>query len=267
MTRSALIDEVRAAFHDPAYKPPVTPAVAMEVMAMARRPEVSLEDVARVCERDPLVAARVLHIAQSAYFSRGSHIVSLKDAIVRVGIKTVADLFLTETMTTRVFRAPGYDGVMSSLRRHSAMTAHIARALATQFPFYRDHVFLCGLLHDIGIAAAAYLVGTRIPFSVAWPVILETHTDAGKAVCRAWKLPAEIEVVTAYHHSGRVGGTLHPRACLVIVAEWIATELGFGLDGEAHLARPETELRLLGIDDAAIHAVANDAQKLARSLG
>jgi hypothetical protein len=53
----------------------------------------------------------------------------------------------------------------------------------------------------------------------------------------------------------------------VIVAEWIATELGFGLDGEAHLARPETELRLLGIDDAAIHAVANDAQKLARSLG
>lgn len=258
--------DVRAAFHDPSYTPPVTPVVAMEVMAMARRPNVSLDDLAQLCERDPLVAARALRIAQSAYFSRGSRITSLKDAIVRVGVQTLADLFLSETMTTRVFRAPGYDAVMASLRRHSAMTAHIARALAAPMSLYREQVYLCALLHDVGIAASAYLIGTRVPFGVAWPVILETHAEAGQAVCRAWKLPAEIEIVATYHHSGRVGGTLHPGACVVIVAEWIASEIGFGLEGDSRVARPETELRLLGIDDVTIQTIVADARNAATRM-
>ncbi len=257
------MDEVRAAFHNPAYTPPVTPAIAMEVMTMARRPNVSLDDLAHLCERDPLVAARALRIAQSAYFSRGSRITSLKDAIVRVGVQALADLFLAETMTTRVFRAPGYDAVMASLRRHSAMTAHIARSLTAPSSLYREQVFLCGLLHDVGIAAAACVIGTRVPFHVAWPVILETHAEAGQAVCRAWKLPAEIEIVATYHHGGRVGGTLHPSACIVIVAEWIANEIGYGLQGDTCATRPETELRLLGIDDVTIQAVTADARNAA----
>jgi putative nucleotidyltransferase with HDIG domain len=213
-----------------------------------------------VCEKDPLVAARVLRVAQSAYFSRGSCIASLKDAIVRIGVETLANLFLAETMTTRVFRAPGYDAVMSSLRRHSAMTAHIARALAAPMALHREHAFMFGLLHDVGVASAAYLVGTRVPFAVAWPTILDAHAEAGKVLCRAWKLPAEIEVVVAYHHGARVGGTLHPGACLVGVAEWIASDLGFGLDGAAQPLRPETELRILGIDDVTIAAVTVDAK-------
>lgn len=262
-SRTRLLEEVRAAFHDPSYTPPVTPTVAMEVMAMARRPNVSLDDLASLCERDPLVAARALRIAQSAYFSRGSRIVTLKEAIVRVGVQMLADLFLAETMTTRVFRAPGYDGAMSSLRRHSAMTAHIARALAAPMSLYREQVFLCGLLHDVGIAAAAYVVGPHVPFATAWPIILEAHTEAGQAVCRAWKLPAEIEIVATYHHGGRVGGTLHPGACLVIVAEWIACELGFGLEGDKRPARPDTELRVLGIDESSLALVMTDARNAA----
>ncbi len=264
--RAALLAEVLAACHSPSYTPPVTPAVGMEVLAMARRPDVAFQDVARVCEKDPLVAARVLRVAQSAYFSRGARITSLKDAIVRVGVQTLAELFLAETMTTRVFRAPGYDAAMSSLRRHSAMTAHIARALAAPMALHREHAFLLGLLHDVGVAAAAYLVGTRVPFATAWPTILDAHAEAGKILCRAWKLPAEVEVVVAYHHGGRVGGTLHPSACLVGVAEWIATEIGFGLDGEATPPRPETELRLLGIDDAVIAAVTVDAKNVAARI-
>jgi putative nucleotidyltransferase with HDIG domain len=265
--RATLLGEVLAACHSPSYKPPVTPAVAMEVLAMARRPDVLFEDVARVCEKDPLVAARVLRVAQSAYFSRGSRIVSLRDAIVRIGVQTLANLFLAETMTTRVFRAPGYDAAMSSLRRHSAMTAHIARSLAAPMALHREHAFSFGLLHDVGVASAAYLVGTRVPFATAWPTILDAHAEAGRILCRAWKLPAEIEVVVAYHHGARVGGTLHRGACLVVVAEWIATELGYGLDGDERRGRPETELRLLGIDDAALAAATADARNAAAGIG
>ena len=241
------------ACHSPSYKPPVTPAVALEVLALARRPE--------------LVAARVLRLAQSVHHSRGARILSLRDAIVRVGVQTVANLFLAETMTARVFRAPGYDAAMSSLRRHSAMTAHIADALAAPMTLHREHAFLWGLLHDVGVAAAAYLVGHRAPFAIAWPTILDAHADVGRILCRAWRLPAEIEVVVVYHHGARVGGTLHPGACLVAVAEWIAADVGFGLDGEGPSLRPETELRLLGIDDATIAAATEDAKKAAARIG
>ncbi len=261
-----LLAEVLAAFRAPSYVPPFTPAVAMELLALARRPEVKLTDITRVCEKDPLVAARVLSLAQSAQFARGARVRSLNDAIVRIGVRTLGQLFLEQTMTTRIFRAPGFDAAMSSLRRHSAMTGHVASLLATPGSPNAELASIKGLLHDVGVAAAAYVIGPRVPFAVAWPVILAAHAEAGQIVCRAWKLPAEIEVMVAYHHGARVGGSLNPGACVVAVAEWIASEVGFGLDGEVS-ERPETAMRLLGIDEAAVKAARFAATAAAARFG
>jgi HD-like signal output (HDOD) protein len=261
-----ILADVLAAFRAPTFQPPVAPAAAIELLALARRPEARFEDIARVCAKDPLVAARVVRVAQSAHFSRGTRVLSLKDAAVRLGLEALAQLFLEVTVSMNVFRAPGYDGPMASLRRHSALTAHAARALSQKLGICGEHAFLCGLLHDVGVAAAAYVVGLRVPFAMAWPAILEAHGEAGRVVCRSWRMPAEIEFAVAYHHAGRVGAHLHPTLCVVAVAEWIATELGYGLDGEAPPARPETHMRVLGADDAMLAAVASELRKIAPSL-
>ena len=265
--RGELLADVLTTFRDPSYTPPVTPIVAMELLALARRPDASFADIARVCEKDPMVAATVLRLAQSAYFSRGAPVASLKDAIVRIGVRTLANLFLEATLTMRVFRAPGYDGAMVSLRRHSAMTAHVARGVASHTALPSENAFVCGLLHDVGVAAAAYVVGARVPHALAWPVILDAHVEAGRTLCKAWRLPAEIEVVVGHHHVGRVGGSLHPGLCVVMVAEWIADSVGFSLEGERPRPRPDNELRLLGIDDATLDTVVADARKIAARIG
>jgi HD-like signal output (HDOD) protein len=264
--RAELLEEVLRSFRDPAYAPPITPAVALELLALARRTETRFADVARVCAKDPVVAARVLSMAQSAFFARGSRVITLEDAVARVGFDKVAQLFLEVTMTMRVFRAPGYDGAMSSLRRHSTLTAYVARALCAKLRRSGEHAFMCGLLHDVGVAAAAYVIGTRVPFAFAWPVILEAHSEAGRILCRAWRLPAEIEIVVGYHEAGRVGAHLHPSLCVNAIAEWVTDSIGFALEGTEPRAWPETESRALGVDAGTVAGLVEDAKKMSARL-
>jgi len=267
LDRAGLLDEVLTTFRSPTYVPPVVPVTAFELLQLARKPETRFDDITRVCERDPMVAARVLRLAQSAFFTRGARVVSLREALVRVGVSALVQMFLEATLTMRVFRAPGYDAQMVSLRRHSSVVAYLARTIAPSMRGDPEQAFTCGLLHDVGAAAAAYVVGKRVPFELPWSVIVDVHAEAGRIVCRSWGLPAEIEAVVGAHHLGRSQGSLLPLACATGVAEWIAARAGLGLDGEAMRVRPDVELRLCGLDDAGLEVLVVDARRHAASLG
>jgi putative nucleotidyltransferase with HDIG domain len=259
-----LLAHVLQTFRALTYQPPLLPATALELMTLSRSSETTFEQVSTVLEKDPLVAARVLKLAQSAYFSRGARVQSLKDAVVRLGLQTLADLFLEVTMTMRVFRAPGFDEPMTQLRRHSAVTAHLTRVVCRRTSISDEYGFLCGILHDVGVAAAAGVIGRTHPYEVAWPVVLEVHAEAGGAIARAWGLPPDVTLVVAQHHSVRVNGFVHPVACAVAVADWLAHEVGCGLEGQSTDGRPELELRTLSLESPpVVAALIDDAKKIA----
>jgi len=57
---------LRAHFTSPGYTPPLLPAVALEVHALTGQPDVDAAKVVQVMRKDPMLAGRVLKIAQSA---------------------------------------------------------------------------------------------------------------------------------------------------------------------------------------------------------
>ncbi len=59
--RNALLHK----FDSPGYRPPVLPDVALDLHAMARDPDVQLEKIARLAEKEPLLCASVIRRAQS----------------------------------------------------------------------------------------------------------------------------------------------------------------------------------------------------------
>lgn len=240
-----VLSKLRAALEAPTYEPPVLPAVALELLEISRKPDVSFSDVRRLMERDPLVAAKVLRCAQSsAYSSNPGAVRTMEDALVRLGMQTLGSIFMEAAMRMKVFRAPGYEEPMRALGRHSAATAHLARHVARRTAVYDEYSFLCGLLHDVGIAASFIVLtqlgrGQAVPaFDDVWSAVREVHETASAAVCRAWKLPPDLTLVIAHHHQVSIGGHVHPVAAVLSLADWIAAEHGYAMGEEARRPLP-----------------------------
>lgn len=236
-----VLEKLRATFSSPNYSPPVLPAAAVELMQMSQKADVSFAEVRRVMERDPLIAASVLRTAQSSAYTTSGVVRTLDEALVRLGLRTLTSFFMEAAMKLKVFRAPGYEVPMKELAKHSAACAHLARYLARRTSVFDEYSFLCGLLHDIGIAAGLIALssgakkGAIPPLAEVWPAVRDAHEMASETVCRTWGLPPDVALVAGHHHECVVGGHVHPVAAVVALAEWSATELGHGLDEGTHV--------------------------------
>lgn len=269
-------------FASPSYRPPVLPAVAIEILALSQRPSVGFDEVVAVLERDPILAGKVLSRAQSAAFAARSPVLSLRNATVRLGLKTLRDLVVEAAVELRVFRVPGYEAAMERLALHSTTTAYVVRAVCARTAIPGEYAFLCGLLHDVGIAAALLALsddrrGGLVPFEALGTVLHDVHESASGLVTRLWGLPAELQRVVQSHHQLHVGGAPDPTIAALVVAEGLAEELGAGLGfpglgphpGGLDANPPELfgeACRVLGLDDAALAALREEAAALAAAL-
>lgn len=229
---TVLVARLREAFSAPAYQPPVLPAVALELHGLVREGSASAARVRELIEREPLLAGKVLQLAQSPAYAGRVVVRSIEDAVVRLGTSALSSLFLKIAVQARVFRAPGYAEPMRALARHSAVTAELARWVCRQTSFPEDAAFLCGLLHDAGAAAALLLLadvqrGKSPPaYAAVLPAVRSVHEDATLALARGWALSPDLGLVLARHHDFVREGRPHPLAAVLCVADHAATLAG-----------------------------------------
>jgi HD-like signal output (HDOD) protein len=269
---------LKAHFTSPGYTPPLLPAVAMQVQSLSQKADVDINALVGVMEKDPVFAARVLKIAQSAAFATAGSITSLKDAVVRIGMRNLTDIAWEVAMNMRVFRAQAYAGPMEAVRRHSTACAHLCRMLSSATAISTEYAFLCGLLHDIGMAASLIVLGEQQPAGqpldpmLLGMILKRCHQEASMVIATLWKLPADVQLVVGHHHDVQIQGFVHPLAAVVAVAEQLARELGFGVvmagtdsDGteELALARARDALKL---DAAGMEKLREQARKLAETF-
>lgn len=236
---------LRARFASPDYRPPLLPHVAMELMQLSQRPNVQFEQLVKVLEQDPVLAARTLSIAQSAMYAARSPILSLYQATVRLGMKTLRDLVLEAALHVKIFRAPGFEQPMARLARHSTATAHVVRAVCNRTRLDAEYAFLCGLLHDVGIAGILLTVSEdprwrNVTFEQLAPILHEIHVEASATLTRLWKLPDPLLRVVATHHQLEVHGEAQKVNAALIVAEQLAWEAGAGMMPPPEKADPMT---------------------------
>jgi putative nucleotidyltransferase with HDIG domain len=259
-----LADRMRATIRSPSYRPPVLPAAALELVRLSNQPDVSFKAVQAVLERDALITGRVLQIAQSPLYNTSGTQISMQQALMRLGLKNLTQIFLETSMNMRVFRAPGYDAPMNVLRRHATATAHYARAVCRHAAFAEEYAFLCGLLHDCGVAAALMVLGdvkrgaSVPPFEDVFPAVLEIHEEVGAMLCQLWKLPPDVELVVKNHHSCTVDGHVHPLTAAIAVAEGLAAQAGFGMDGDTQPDLPPVAVSALRITDKTLALIRAD---------
>lgn len=230
-----LTERIGNLFAAPTYQPPILPTVAVELLDVARYPEIDLKRIARMIGRDPLLVGQVMRRVQSPFYAGRHPINSLEQAIFRLGLNTIRDLVLEAALNVRLFTTPGYASAMERIRRHSVATAHICKVLGPETGQDPHKMFLFGLLHDVGLAAALITVddmfdGAPRPSMVhVWPAIETTHESAGTLLARIWDLPGDIPSLIGRHHDFRTTGSPDPAIATLHIAEAIATRLGRGV--------------------------------------
>ncbi len=232
---AALKERLLDVFRAPGYQPPELPSTAQQVLALSQSPDVEIDALTGLLERDQMLAARVLRVAGSPAYAGAMKIESLSGAVMRLGLGTVRDVVLQVALNMRVFRCESYASPMERLRLHSQATAHLCRIVCKYSSVEAEFAFLCGLLHDVGIAGILVALGD-VPrkekppdLAVLWPAIHQAHCEAGAMMAKLWEFPVELPYVLEAHHRVEIEGYPHPMAAAVCLADHLAGELGSGL--------------------------------------
>ncbi|HKP63412.1 MAG TPA: HDOD domain-containing protein [Polyangiales bacterium] len=235
-------------FQSPTYKPPVLPAVALELTQLSRNAGASYDEVVAVLQKDPLIVAGVLKGAQSPLYGGRLPLQSLKDAVQRLGINTLRDIVWQVVAGMRLFHVKSYTGFMERLQAHSMFMAHAARLVATRAGIAAEHAFLCGLLHDVGISGTLIALaesGRKAPaIEFLLPAIHGIHEQAGEQIAKLWQLAPEIVATIGQHHQydpSRAG--IPVLTAVLCVAESLVDDFGYAI-----VEAPTGSLREYGFD-------------------
>ncbi len=231
-----MVESLLACLNAPDYRPPTLPSVAVELMGLSQQPDVDLADVVGLLEQDSMITCRVLKLVQSPVYRGSAELSSLRDALMRVGLRTVRDLVMEIALNMKVFRSPDYADTMDLLRRHSTMTAHFSKLVCNYSPIEGEFAFMAGLLHDVGIAGTLLALSDRAgrrktpPALVAiWPAVDRVHQRAAEIMAKHWELPPDIQFAISAHHQVLIQGHAHPLAATVALGDELAHEMGFGV--------------------------------------
>ena len=227
--------ELIETFNNPDYRPPPLPSVALELMSLSNRDDSTIDRIVRLLEQDEMLAGGVLRLIGSPIYAGRSKIRTLKEAVVRLGVRTVRDLVFETALHQGVFGLAEYSETVEQIRRHSTVTAYIARIVCRHAKIEEENVFLCGLLHDIGFAGLLFAVSHieaegSPPRIQLWNEIDRMHENASRVVTELWRLPSDIQEVVGHHHHLHTGETSRIAAAINI-ADQLSERFGASVVG------------------------------------
>lgn len=216
--------------------------------------DISIRQFSALVRQDVALTARLIGLANSAYFGQSEPVTSVDDAIFKsLGLRLAKSITLSIAMVGSYgsLRKVGID--MEHYWLKSMLAASLARALCTHLKMMpcpnSDVVYLSGLLHDFGLLPIVYLYGDDLDGifddeDKAQPLHLRIENklgfgyhEVGEWVARKWQLPeCAIAVIGHYHqrdYTGEFAPLVHLLSGVVDLVDDSLTENAYDLTGEA----------------------------------
>lgn len=178
--------------------------------------DLSLKRISQIVSRDVAMSAKVMQIANSAFFSTRRCVETAQQAVMVLGAEVIRSLVLVEEVF-RKFEAAGNESLVDTLHRHSMTVGAAANNIAkleSSDQHIHNQSLQAGALHEIGklILASrtpdAYrqiveeALTTNTPqYQVERDAFGCDHGQIGAFLLGLWGLPDGIVEAVAYHHS------------------------------------------------------------------
>jgi putative nucleotidyltransferase with HDIG domain len=192
---------------------PPMPQVVLDLQAALAKEDVSLDAVAQTVSHDQALAAKTLRIANCSFYGVPSRVVSIRQAIGILGLRSVSTLVLAAAVSDRFpnIACPGFD--LGRYWRHSVAVALCSREIARRLRLDTDAAFTAGLLHDLGRLVMASQTPQQlervyirrdeldVPMLEAERDALGSdHAQLGAEVGLRWRFGSEIVNAMRLHH-------------------------------------------------------------------
>ena len=185
---------------------------ALMIQQEIQKPDVKISKIEKLIIADTAMSSQILKIANSAFFKGLSKVITIREAIVRLGldeitriimILTQKDLYSTKDTFIKNYR--------SILWQHALVCAQTSQWVAKEAGFEEvaQEVFFASLMHDIGklflITVIEHIKKSNdVPFisskSVINEIIKGQHAEQGYKLMVKWNLPDQYCQATKEHH-------------------------------------------------------------------
>jgi HD-like signal output (HDOD) protein len=205
-TQTALVDELIEELE----RLPSQPTIGMQVLFMTDDPTASAQDLARVIAADPSLTARILKVANSAYYGLSGRVMNVGFAVTVIGFATVRSM---AAATASGLYTQGERVAPPGFWEHGLAVASAASKLADRVDLRRADAFSLGLLHDLGAALLFRSDPVRyddvlrrsreehVPLSdVEREAFGLSHDEAAGRVLAAWQFPEDFVATLRAHH-------------------------------------------------------------------
>ncbi|WP_440225737.1 HDOD domain-containing protein [Dokdonella sp. MW10] len=203
------IDELREILDDPRLRAlvgridnlPSPPQLYFTLMhALEDEERSSSADIAKLIAGDPAIAAKVLRMCNSAYFSNGRSISDLRSAVTRLGMATLRDLVLA----SEVFSMSSSLKIdRTELQRRSLLASRLPSRMLPETS--AELGATAALLADIGLLLPG-VRNERHPPEDGVEDDRPGHTEAGAYLLGLWGLPMPIVEAVAFHRQPQRSG-------------------------------------------------------------
>lgn len=208
----SLQDELKSVFRK--AKLPTNPAIAAEILSLVDDPNSSAEQFARVIENDPALAARLMQVGNSSYFSQRHPVTSIQRAVTVLGLRRIRMSAVSFQLVSHLDRLGKVSFDLPAFWQHSVLRACMARELAGKVvPEHAEEAFLIGLLQDCGVLLLVQLLGDEYGelygnggfsptafFAAEREQFTYNHVEVITALGEEWNLAEIIALPLSRHH-------------------------------------------------------------------
>jgi HD-like signal output (HDOD) protein len=188
---------------------PANPGSAMRILHLAADANSSATDLGAAVGSDPSLTARIMKVANSAYYGLSGRVSSATFAVTVLGFDTVRAIAAAAAAGV----SGNHDTLPEAFWSHSALVAVACSLVAPRVSVRGPEAFSLGLLHDLGDCLLHRGLGPLPPDAPAedrdaerlayerarWGV---DHAAAASRVLGAWSFPEEFTHAIALHHDG-----------------------------------------------------------------
>lgn len=183
----------------------------MRLRNVLQDPNKTISEIAAAVQLEPLISAKLLHLANSVAFNpSGQEVIDLKSAISRLGLQTLKSTAMAIVMAQllRARNMAAFASLTENLWKHTVKSAAAARMLAQcKTRINPDEAFFAGLIHDLGAFYMLYRA-VQYPELLARPqslqyLMINWHESIGVSLLNSLGIPQEIVDATIDHDHPR----------------------------------------------------------------
>ncbi|MDA0333544.1 MAG: HDOD domain-containing protein [bacterium] len=253
---------------------PTLPTVITQLISLIDNPKTSARNVSQLIATGQALTAKILKLANSAFYGFPREIATVDLAVVVLGFETVKNLGLSVSVLER-FSGASVAGHADDFDRqkfweHSIACGVAARLLAGKLRYrVPGEAFAAGILHDIGRLILSQYFPAE--FAEVLQVMREedlyighaeerilgvTHAEVGSWLAERWNLPDQLEQSIAMHHApGRISGPAELPS-LIHLSDFLCRREKIGDGGGDRLPHLDpAALRAFGIHEEPVAAL------------